>query len=133
MVSFDFVDEGIHVVAEFKNGVSVLYGMSGSGKTYLLSSLYRESLRRGIKAVYKNYIIADNPDSLIESATKCDFMLLDNADLYMSMKLYNRLNAMGIPIVMSLHNLLKVNSRYCPVYKVHFDSSDIYLESLFNG
>lgn len=110
----------------------MLTSESGSGKSYLMSFLYREAKRIGLKVFRTNYDAANFVDSLVNSISGYDFALLDNADLYMSYPLCKQLNSLGIPIVVSLHNIEKVDTSKCPIYRVYYDSNDMHLIPMYN-
>lgn len=128
MMDFKFKHKNLDVNVSFKNCVTVLTNSSGSGKSFLLSMLYSEARNRGINVVFVDYSVVVHQETLLNDVSGYDFILMDNSDLYMTKSLYSQLNSLQVPVVMSLHNLDRVDARYCPVYSVHFDDKLMYLE-----
>jgi len=149
-VSYDFTYNSIHISCSLDNGVSVLTGASGSGKSLFLHALAAYLRLHHVRValcdasfIHKSSdeIISyckceldidelfklfsddlDSKDELLESPT---IVLLDNADLYATNELIKELRDMYDYVVMSLHRFDKLDMTEVFSYSVRYIDSEL--------
>lgn len=127
-MQFKFKSFNISIDVFFDNCVYVLYGDFAFGCRFLINSLYLELRRRGINVILLNYCeFYSSSESILEKCKGRDFILLDDADLYMNVELSRRLSGLNVPVVMILHDVLRIDERICKKYFTVFDDSKLLL------
>lgn len=98
----------IRVDAKFNDGINVIYCYSGTGKTFLFTKLndyYANNNMHRVSLINYNFY-NKSVDAVIDFCKGSDLILLDNADLYISHDLINRLKSICNCIVVSMKNTL---------------------------
>ncbi len=75
---------GVECNVLFKRKVNILKGDSGTGKSWLFSLLQSYFVANGISYYFVNYLTKSEPEVIITQAKKVQYLLLDNADLYLN-------------------------------------------------
>lgn len=118
----------VHIDVTFEEGVSVLDGISGGGKTFLIKSIYEYCLSVGIAVLYISYENALETD-LIKSAC-CNKILFDNADLYMTDELFRYLKSLnGTIVIVAMKHSFLFDSYDCKSYLVEYNGKDLRIEN----
>lgn len=108
---------GVFLDASFEQGINILNGYSGDGKSFLLSLIAGYCSDNDIDCLYVNGSHLLTSDEIENIAINKKVLLLDNADLYMTKKLYRYLSCLPVIILMSIknkyyNNINKVNNFY---------------------
>ncbi|MBE5869898.1 MAG: hypothetical protein E7294_01360 [Lachnospiraceae bacterium] len=114
----------IKIDADFFEGVNVIFGYSGTGKTFLfdrINDYYANSKELNVTLI--NYQFCDKKEDLIvEFCEKSDLILLDNADLYLTESLIDKLRAECKCIVISMKNTVFFSHNEITVLSVEYDN-----------
>ena len=98
----------IKIDAEFSEGINVIYGYSGTGKSFMFSRIndyYANSTEYKVSLIdYHYYNKAES--IIIDFCRGSDLVLLDNADLYITHSLIDMLLKECKCIVISMKNTL---------------------------
>lgn len=111
---------GVFFNASFEQGITVLNGYSGDGKSFLLSLIAGYCSDNNIDYLFVNSLHLLSSDDIEKLSVTKKVLLLDNADLYMTKKLYKYLSCLPIITIISIknkffNNIKKVNN-YCVLY-----------------
>lgn len=74
---------GVECNVLFKRKINILKGDSGAGKSWLFRLLQSYFVANGISYYFVNYLTKSEPEVIIAHAKKVQYLLLDNADLYL--------------------------------------------------
>lgn len=73
---------GMECDIAFRRKINILKGNSGTGKSWVLHLLKSYFVANGIPHYFVNYLSKSEPRVILEQADKVEYLLLDNADLY---------------------------------------------------
>ena len=120
----------VHIDVTFEEGVSVLDGITGEGKTFLIKSIYEYCLSVGIDVLYISYENSLETDLIKSACCNKKIILFDNADLYMTDELFRYLKSLNdtIVIVAMKHSFL-FDSFDCKSYRVEYNGKDLRIEN----
>ena len=122
---------GITVNVELNNGVNLLSGNSGTGKTLLMQAIELYCLNEGIsytfgKSEFANYA----PEQIVSICSNSDVVLLDNADLYITEDLLKEIKCGDKLIVISLKISNKISMKNVREYLVNYEKMYLSLEEI---
>ena len=99
--------------------LNILTGNSGSGKSMLLQALDLYCSRNDLNWVFCNYHQMNYAkEKLIDICSNKDVVLLDNADLYITEDILNRILKTSKMVVMSLHDISAVSTNEAAIIQV---------------
>lgn len=128
-MTMNLMSNPINVCVSFEKGVSILDGFSGEGKTFLIKLIKSYCKRTGISSIYITCDTGISAESIEKECVNKEVILLDNADLYMTRKLFSYLKSLKNSIViMSLKRSFLYDSYDCKTYLVCYDNNSITLE-----
>lgn len=119
----------ITVDITLQKGVTILCGDSGTGKTLLMGAVELFCLENNIACKLLNYRQRDESEELlVQSCEDVEVVLIDNADLFITQSLLDRLD--GKYVVVSLKDLSKVNTMNVTECEVNYSDRKVTLEVL---
>lgn len=112
--------------------IHLLYGLSGSGKSFMLNILYEGMINEGIKIAFLDYKLESvDVDKIINLVKGVDLIIADNADLYMTKDLWDAINLEKVCTYMALRG---VDDEYSldktDFYRVNYSENSLYLEKV---
>ncbi len=111
--------QGAIIDAELDAKLNILTGNSGSGKSMLLQALDLYCSRNDLNWVFCNYHQMNYAkEKLIDICSNKDVVLLDNADLYITEDILNRILKTSKMVVMSLHDISAVSTNEAAIIQV---------------
>ena len=119
-MKIDYEYSGIKVNADFKDNVNLLYGMSGSGKTFLFEIIQHYCKEKGIKNALFDFKTENTEDNMVAFCKDAGIVLLDNADLYISKELLARFMKECPCILISLKDYSKIGIKDVGMYSVDY-------------
>ena len=122
-MKIDFNYDSINVQADLIDNICVFCDKSGTGKTFLFSILECYFEYEDIKYCsfnYLNYRALENYDF-----SGAEVVILDNADLYMSEELFNRLEKSNKLEVMSIRSIGMLEMKNMGFYKICYKDDKI--------
>lgn len=133
MMRLDWTYEGdsnINLSINITDSVAILSDDSGTGKTFMFEMLESYFVAKGI--AYKKFDCnSENEDAdwFIHGMRKANIVLLDNADLYMTKKLFNYLKSSDKQVIMSIKHTEKLGSfENCGFYTINYENN--YLKTV---
>lgn len=118
---------GIKIEAEFLNKINIFNGYSGTGKTLLMKATELYCMNNKISCRYCDYRCQDlEEDQIINYCKNAEVILLDNADLYLTNDLLEKLKDKFIVICMkdtSVIDMLDTTE-----YIVHYENQKLTIE-----
>jgi hypothetical protein len=101
----------------FEQGFNLFWEQSGRGKTYLFDLLMTYCLCKNISCAHVGYTLANKPDAVLAACKGCTVALLDNADLYLTKDLANKLKETCDIIIVSIKRARTVfgDERRCEI------------------
>ena len=105
---------------------TILFGYSGTGKTFLFKALAEYFIENDINYIYIDYQGAYLALDTIKSIV-CDrdFILMDNADLYMTAELYDYLKSLNNYKVISLKDTMPLNLENTHIMRVNYKDNSL--------
>jgi hypothetical protein len=112
---------------DFIDKINMIKGNSGTGKTYLFTVLYSYCSVNNISCVYIDYkMVASSNESLIfEQCKNKKLILLDNADLYLTSELFNKIKSLDATIIISKKTSFGLNMTGVHLYKLLYENGKI--------
>lgn len=120
---------GVTFDASFSSRVNFLRGNSGTGKTFLLKALELYCNNNDISCQYLDYRARHK--SLEYISTLCgdaDVLLLDNADLYLTPEIFNKLRSSGKFMVISMKDISELDLEGVKGYVVKYSNTQLVLK-----
>jgi DNA replication protein DnaC len=114
------VYKGIAVEADFKDHINILFGHSGTGKSFLFSVLSNFFRRQGLACTYVNYGQVKSIEGILKGIDNLDVLMLDNADLYMSREIFSILVNCRATVIMSIKSMKDVRRDKVGIYRVTY-------------
>lgn len=131
MFEIDIIYNGIHVIAKFNNKLNFLIYDSGTGKTLLMQAIILFCKKNKMKFKYFNYLDADIQESeLINSCINSDIILLDNADLYLTDSILQKLIKDKKYIIVSMKYLHILDVIDYDEFIVKYDNKQLVIEEV---
>lgn len=122
---------GIDVEAFLKEGINLLSGDSGSGKTLFMQAVELYCLENNISYTLLNYRQHDKSTKQLEVLCgNSEIILIDNADLFVSAELIKILKKTSKYILLSLHDTTKIDERNIAEFIVHYNNLKLRLEEI---
>lgn len=124
MQNIKFVEtyNGLHFSVEFKDNLSVLNDLSGTGKTFLFKVLKEYCREHDISCIYCNYEFADyKKENIINLCKDNDIVIFDNADLYLTDEILEAVRNPSRLVVVSIKNLFSLKIQNAGYYYVAYD------------
>ena len=112
----------IKIHAKFDEGINVIYGYSGTGKTFMfekINNYYANSKDFRVALVDYNYS-NKSEELIVEFCKNTDLVLLDNADLYLTESLVNKLRSICRCIVISMKNTVFFHQNEVNILSVEY-------------
>ncbi|MBR1742413.1 MAG: hypothetical protein IJ733_11230 [Lachnospiraceae bacterium] len=117
--------KGKRLCYDFQPGLNVITGNSGTGKTYLYKIIRSINIGETDFAMidWQNYTLL----SLEEVLDRCNFIIFDNAELYMTEELLKKIfhSAENKVIVLTLRGLMKTRDRKFKEFLVKRDGKEL--------
>lgn len=112
----------VFINVNFTDKVCNLTSDSGDGKSYFFNLLYLFYLDTDIKVALINYTrIKDSEEAIFSSCKDADIVLLDNADLYLTVKLVDKLLELDCMILFCARTEISRYFKGQHRYKIKFD------------
>lgn len=121
----------VNVVVNLNKRVNILYDLSGTGKTFLMSLISSyctmHGLRYGRIAAEQGWY---DIDVIIALSKTCDYLMLDNADLYLTNDILREIKSNGAEhIIISMKHIEYIDEDDdTSLCKVHYDGKTITVE-----
>lgn len=116
----------VFVNVNFIDKICNLTSNSGDGKSYLFNLLYMFYLDTDTKVVLINYTrIRDSEESIFSSCKDADVVLLDNADLYLTDSLVDKLLELNSMILFCARTEIARRFKGQHRYKIKFEGSKL--------
>lgn len=114
---------GLRVNANFQDRICVFHGDSGQGKSFLFDLVKTFCNDNKISCIM---ISSKNSDVLKKlDLTESSVFILDNADLYMSTDLFNKIKNSSSLFLISAKYLTYMDRFLIKQYKVHYEGTEI--------
>jgi hypothetical protein len=109
---------------DFKDKINMIKGDSGTGKTYLFNVIYGYCSVNNIPCAYIDYkmVASNNEDLIFEHCKNKKLILLDNADLYLTSDLFNKLKNLDSTLIISKKTSFGLNMNDVHLYKVSYEN-----------
>lgn len=122
---------GLLIDVNLMNRLTILLGDSGSGKTFLFSALTSYFILNGINYGFLDYNISkDNALDIVKLYKDAEFILLDNADLYMTKELWQYISNAKSYFIIELKGWSNIIVKDMAICNVKYTSTMLTLESL---
>ena len=117
---------GIHKKVSFKQGINILSGSAGSGKTLLMRMVTAYCIENNIKCYYFNSKDSKLTEKeILDICKDCDVVCFDNGDLYMTRGLLDNLRKTNKIIILELKITFGLGVSHCPQYFVSYKNKEI--------
>lgn len=127
-MNFLVENNNISVDVNFNKGINFLIGSSGSGKTFLLKSIVLFCKLKNISYVKIDYTSDLNEDIILLSCKEKEVILLDNADLYLSPNMYNKIKSLNSIVIISKKKISNLSCNDTKMYVVHYRDKHLSIE-----
>lgn len=122
---------GININCHFDDGVCMLSGYSGTGKTLLMKAIEFYCVNNSIKCRYCDFRYKDMTEQQIENACLgADVLILDNADLYLNNKLLEKLKKNAQQIIICMKDTTTIDMSNITEYLVNYSNLSLTIEVL---
>lgn len=123
---FEGAYQGTSYRFEFKDGLNILYGYSGEGKTFLfdiVESCFQDSniAYTRLNYNYENATVAD----IVACCRGKEVLLVDNADLFFTTEMLNAVQELGLIIVVSMHEWEYLKFTSAGFYRVVYNDNQL--------
>lgn len=120
---------GIDVDIDLKDGVNLLSGDSGTGKTLVMQAIELFCASNNISCTFLNYRHRNlSEDQIITSCASSRIILIDNADLFITQNILNEVRDSSDCIVLSLKDSSKIDGRNITEYLVDYGNLQLRLK-----
>lgn len=109
---------GVECNVLFQRKVNILKGDSGTGKSWLFRLLQSYFVANGISYYFVNYLTRSEPETIIAQAKKVQYLLLDNADLYLNSDTIGELLQCDATCIVATRLIKLLDIRKMGFYKV---------------
>lgn len=116
----DIVSNGVHFDVTLSDSVCVFEQDSGTGKTFLFTTIAEYCVVNSLKCVTMNSSRLDLLDSFEGSVKDVDILLLDNADLYLTDELFKRLAKNAKRVLISVKDISRLSLNTAGFYFVRY-------------
>lgn len=108
----------------FEDKVNVIRGNSGTGKTFMFSTIASYCMLNSIKYAYidYNFVASNDTDLIYQHCYDKDIIILDNADLYLDSELFSKLLSLNATIILSKKTTYGLDMKDAHLYVVNYDS-----------
>lgn len=131
MLDIKYEYNGIDIEVSLYNGLNILDGYSGDGKTLLLNAIEAYCIDNDIIYAYINYRNMKEKDETIEAiCTGKDIILIDDADLFINNTMLTYMIEHNKHIIMSIKNTYKIDERKAKKFFVQYDKMELRLEEI---
>lgn len=121
----------INVDVTLNEGVNLLSGDSGTGKTLLMQVVEFYCLENDIRYAFINYRQARYTfEQIISDCNGAEMILIDNADLFITEELMKELKKIGKYILISLKDATKIDASNITEFLVHYENRKLRLEEI---
>lgn len=129
MLNINITSDGVMVESALPQGVVILRGNSGSGKTFFMNALAAYCETNVIPYYMCNSQAGRFVDeAIIKSSEGCKMVLLDNADLYLTNDLLKCLRDKVEYIIISKKQLFNIDTDNVYYALVHYENNYLTLE-----
>lgn len=127
MLNIKKVINGVSFDINFTDRINVIKGASGTGKTFLFNILMSYCVNNKISYAYIDYnFLASGDESLIFShCLNKDLIMLDNADLYLTFELFNKIRSLDATIILSKKSTFGLNMEDAHLYNIEYINSSL--------
>ena len=118
---------GVDFDVDFIDEINVIKGASGTGKTFLFNMLSSYCISNKIPFAFIGYrFLASGDEGLIFSlCINKKIIILDNADLYLTPELFNKLRGLNATIILSKKHTFGLNMDDAHLYTVDYSGSSL--------
>ncbi len=129
MISINTSSDGVVIASDLPEGVIILRGDSGTGKTLFMGALAAYCETNAIPYYMCNSQAGRFIDeAIIKSSEGCRVLLLDNADLYLTNDLLKVLRDKAEYIIISKKQLYNIDTDNVYYALVHYEKNYLKLE-----
>lgn len=116
----------LDVNIEFIDEINLMSNFSGTGKTFMFTIIKEYCRDNGIKCIYCDYSsVGQSEEQILQWCKDADIVIFDNADLYLTPKIVEKLKNAGKMQIISIKAYLNYNMRYAGVYDVIFTNDSL--------
>lgn len=132
VLTLEKISNGVMFKVHFKHKINVIKGSSGTGKSFLFSELLQKCNRDNVPAVLIDYrVLTSSNVHLIEAMCKGkQVVLLDNADLYLTSELFDKIRSMDNVIVMSKKTTFGLNMKDARQYVIEYNNDTLSVRGI---
>lgn len=133
MLEFNKVIGGIHFDVKFSDKINIIRGESGTGKTFLLKTIESFCANNSIPyaSIDHKFLASNDVDLIYMHCINKDIILLDNADLYLTPELFNKILSLNKTVIMSKKSIYGLNAADIHLYSIEFTESELKTSRLY--
>lgn len=123
---------GVDFCINFADRINVIKGASGTGKTFLFSMISAYFTSNKISYAFIDYkFLASGDEELIFShCVNKELILLDNADLYLTSELFDKIRNLDATIILSKKSTFGLNMDDAHLYTIDYTNSSLVTRRL---
>ncbi len=124
-MKFDFYRDTLHIDVDLKSKVSFFIGNSGEGKTFFFDLVKNYLLLNGVKFTAIDHNNYGDPSKLPIVVSGSEVVILDNADLYLTPELLEKIKAVSNSMLISIKNRYMYSMKDAECYVVNYDGDNL--------
>lgn len=113
---------GVDFDINFKDRINVIKGASGTGKTFLFNMISSYCTSNKIPYAFIDYkfLASGDEDLIFYHCRNKKLIILDNADLYLTSELFNKIRNLNATIILSKKSTFGLNMDDAHLYTIDY-------------
>lgn len=121
---------GMDLCIEFRRKINILKGDSGIGKSWVLHLLKSYFVANGIPHYFVNYLSKSEPETILRQAKKVEYLLLDNADLYIDRTTVSQLLGCRADCIIATRNIKIMDMDKMGFYNIGYRENCLFTQEV---
>lgn len=133
MLEFNKVIGGIHFDVKFSDKINIIRGDSGTGKTFLFNTIESFCVSNSIPyaSIDYKFLASNDVDLIYTHCINKDIILLDNADLYLTPELFNKIINLNKTVIISKKSIYGLNASDIHLYSIEYTEFELKTRRLY--
>lgn len=123
---------GVFFDVNFIDRINIIKGASGTGKTYLFNTIASYCTSNKISYAFIDYKFSASGDEdlIFSHCINKELIILDNADLYLTKELFDKIRDLDATIILSKKTTFGLNMSDAYLYTIDYTNSSLVTKRL---